>query len=88
MDEQKKPRNTLDIEVNVDTNEAELKIERLRAAAEGCTKVFQELGDAIASVGALIQVPEVKVPVYIDGSQLVNLDAVKIAERTLGIREL
>lgn len=60
MEEVKSPRNKLDIEVNVDTDEAEVKLERLRAATEGCTKAFQELGDAIASVGALIQAPEVK----------------------------
>lgn len=77
MEEIKQPRNRLDIEVNVDTDEAEAKIDRLRVAAEGCTKAFEELGDAIANVGALIQVPEVKVPAYIDGSKLVNLDAVE-----------
>ncbi|KLA35576.1 hypothetical protein B4080_5842 [Bacillus cereus] len=60
MEEVKSPRNKLDIEVSVDTDEAEVKLERLKKAAEGCTKAFEELGDAIASVGALIQIPEVK----------------------------
>ncbi|MBD5799612.1 hypothetical protein BHU24_27310 [Bacillus pseudomycoides] len=80
MEEQMKPRNTLDIEVNVDTGEAQEKIERLTQATERCTKAFEELGEAIASVGAMIQVPEVKIPVYIDCSNLVNLDAVEIAK--------
>ncbi|MEC5240696.1 hypothetical protein ABEZ32_25190 [Bacillus mycoides] len=88
MEEVRKPRNTLDIEVNVDTYEAEVKLERLKKAAEGCTKAFEELGEAIANLGALIQTPEVKIPDYIDGSKLVNPDAVEIAKRTLGIREL
>ena len=50
MEEVRKPRNTLDIEVNVDTVEAEVRLERLKKAAEGCTKAFEELGDAIANV--------------------------------------
>ncbi|HDX9602080.1 hypothetical protein [Bacillus cereus] len=69
MEEVKSPRNILDIEVNVDTDEAEVKLEQLKEAAEGCTKAFEELRDAIASVGALIQVPEVKPS---------NIDFVKI----------
>ncbi|MCU5519827.1 hypothetical protein OCA41_05825 [Bacillus cereus] len=60
MEEVKSPRNKLDIEVNVETDEAEVKLERLKKAAEGCTKAFEELRDAIASAGALIQIPEVK----------------------------
>ncbi|XLP26006.1 hypothetical protein ACFMB7_33370 (plasmid) [Bacillus toyonensis] len=54
MEEVKSPRNKLDIEVNVDTDEAEVKLERLKKAAEGCTKAFEELGDAIASLGSLL----------------------------------
>ena len=54
------PRNKLDIEVNVDTDEAEAKIERLKRAAEGCAKSLEELGNAIANVGRLIQVPDGK----------------------------
>ncbi|TNP10770.1 hypothetical protein FHY71_26500 [Bacillus tropicus] len=49
------PRNKLEIGVSVDTDEAEVKLKRLKEAAEGCTKAFEELGNAIASVGALIQ---------------------------------
>ncbi|ABK88162.1 hypothetical protein BF32_5499 (plasmid) [Bacillus thuringiensis] len=60
MEEVKCPRNKLDIEVNVDTDEAQERIERLTQAAEKCTKAFEELGDAIASLGTLIQIPEVK----------------------------
>ncbi len=60
MKEINSPRNKLDIEVNVETDEAEVKLERLKKATEGCTKAFEELGDAIASVGALIQIPEAK----------------------------
>ncbi|PEQ84196.1 hypothetical protein COJ38_21415 [Bacillus cereus] len=54
MEEVKSPRNKLDIEVNVDTDDAEVKLERLKKATEGCTKAFEELGDAIANVGALL----------------------------------
>ncbi|PDZ33723.1 hypothetical protein [Bacillus toyonensis] len=54
MEEVKKSRNTLDIEVNVDTDKAEVKLERLKKATEGCTKAFEELGDAIANVGGLL----------------------------------
>jgi hypothetical protein len=32
MEEVRKPRNTLDIEVNVDTVEAEVRLERLKKA--------------------------------------------------------
>ncbi|MED1012148.1 hypothetical protein [Bacillus mycoides] len=60
MEEVKKPRNTLEIGVNVDTDEVEVKLERLKKATEGCTKAFEELGDAIANLGALIQMPEAK----------------------------
>ncbi|MGF9852053.1 hypothetical protein ABHN09_10750 [Bacillus paramobilis] len=60
MEEVKGPRNKLDIEVNVDTDEAQERIERLTQAAEKCTKAFEELGDAIANLGALIQVPDGK----------------------------
>ncbi|HDR4368791.1 TPA: hypothetical protein QCP64_005298 [Bacillus cereus] len=60
MEEVKCPRNKLGIEVNVDTNEAQERIERLTQAAEKCTKAFNELGNAIANVGALIQVPDGK----------------------------
>ena len=72
MEEVKKPRNTLDIEVNVDTDEAEERIKRLRKATEGCTKAFEELGNAIASVGVLIQVPESK-----DIVEILNKDLIK-----------
>jgi hypothetical protein len=53
MEEVKSPGNKLDIEVNVDTDEAEVKLERLKKATEGCTKAFEELGDAIANLGVL-----------------------------------
>ncbi|MGM1447556.1 hypothetical protein ACS2BO_27305 [Bacillus cereus group sp. BceL305] len=69
MEEVNSPRNKLEIGVSVDTDEAEVKLKRLKEAAEGCTKAFEELGDAIASVSALIQVPEVKPS---------NIDFVKI----------
>ena len=53
MEEVKCPRSKLDIEVNVDTDEAQERIERLTQAAEKCTKAFEELGDAIANLGVL-----------------------------------
>ncbi|MCU5425774.1 hypothetical protein OCF13_28100 [Bacillus tropicus] len=54
MEEVNSPRNKLEIGVSVDTDEAEVKLKRLKEAAEGCTKAFGELGDAIASVGLLL----------------------------------
>lgn len=60
MEEVKKPRNTLDIQVNVDTDEAQERIERLKEATERCTNAFDELGKAIANIGAMIQVPDGK----------------------------
>lgn len=61
------PRNKLDIEVNVETDEAEVKLERLKKATEGCTKAFEELGDAIASVGVLLNGNQVDIaPIDID----------------------
>jgi len=72
MEKVKSPRNKLDIEVNVETDEAEVKLERLKEAAEGCTKAFKELGDAIASVGALIQIPEVKDHIEFFNKDMVN----------------
>ncbi|MBO1583169.1 hypothetical protein [Bacillus sp. XF8] len=77
MDEVKQPRNRLDIEVNVDTDEAELKIERLKVAVEGCTKAFQELGEVIANVGALIQVPEEKDNIEIITKEMARLERIK-----------
>ncbi|MCZ7524324.1 MULTISPECIES: hypothetical protein [Bacillus cereus group] len=73
MEEVKSPRNKLDIEVNVETDEAEVKLERLKKAAEGCTKAFEELGDAIASVGALIQIPEVEDHIDFFNKDMVNV---------------
>ncbi|HDR8155556.1 TPA: hypothetical protein QC057_004585 [Bacillus cereus] len=54
MEEVKSPRNKLDIEVNVDTDEAQERIERLTQAAEKCAKAFEELGDTIVNVGSLL----------------------------------
>ncbi|HHB1895191.1 TPA: hypothetical protein ACOQ31_006076 [Bacillus cereus] len=71
MEEVKNHRNKLEVEVNVDTDEAEVKLKRLKEAAEGCTKAFEELGDAIASLGALIQIPEVT-PSNIDFAELLS----------------
>ncbi|PFL23232.1 hypothetical protein COJ07_06545 [Bacillus cereus] len=77
MEEVKEHRNKLDIEVNVDTDEAEVKLERLKKATEGCTKAFEELGDAIASVGALLNGNQVEVaPIEITAL----LDEKKLAE--------
>ncbi|MGR5983447.1 hypothetical protein ACT7CN_21885 [Bacillus cereus] len=70
MKEAKEPRSTLEIGVNVNTDEAEVKLERLKEAAEGCTKAFNELGNAIASLGALIQVPEAKESIEIFAKEL------------------
>lgn len=70
MEEVNSPRNKLEIGVSVDTDEAEVKLKRLKEAAEGCTKAFEELGDAIAGVGALIQVPEAKESIEIFTKEL------------------
>lgn len=70
MEEVKEPRNTLEIGVSVDTDEAEVKLERLKKATEGCTKAFEELGDAISNLGALIQMPEAKESIEIFNKEL------------------
>ncbi len=70
MEEVKEPRSTLEIGVTVDTDEAEVRLERLKKATEGCTKAFEELGDAIANVGALIQMPEAKESIEIFTKEL------------------
>ncbi|WP_033797193.1 hypothetical protein [Bacillus pseudomycoides] len=75
MEEQMKPRNTLDIEVNVDTGEAQEKIERLTQATERCTKAFEELGEAIASVGALLngnqsEADRIEITTLLDGKKI------------------
>lgn len=61
MEEVKKPRNKLDIEINVDAEEAQEKIERLTQATERCTKVLEELIDVVASVGAFLNGNQVEV---------------------------
>ncbi|QWG87338.1 hypothetical protein [Bacillus mycoides] len=70
MNEEKEPRSTLEIGVSVDTDEGEVRLERLKKAIEGCTKAFEELGDAIANLGALIQVPEAKESIEIFTKEL------------------
>jgi hypothetical protein len=77
MEEVKSPRNKLDIEVNVDTDEAEVKLERLKKATEGCTKAFEELGDAIANVGVLLngnqaEDDEIEITTLLDGKEIVE----------------
>ena len=61
VEEVKKPRNKLDIEINVDAEEAQEKIERLTQATERCTKVLEELIDVVASVGAFLNGNQVEV---------------------------
>ncbi|MDI6680160.1 hypothetical protein QMA02_30915 [Bacillus wiedmannii] len=70
MEEVKGPRSKLVIGVNVDTDEAEVKLEQLKKATEGCTKAFEELGNAIANLGALIQMPEAKESIEIFTKEL------------------
>lgn len=70
MEEVKEPRSTLEIGVNVDTDEVEVKLERLKKATEGCTKAFKELGEAIANLGALIKMPEAKESIEIFTKEL------------------
>lgn len=70
MEEVKEPRSTLEIGVNVDTDEVEVRLERLKKATEGCTKAFEELGDAISNLGALIQMPEAKESIEIFTKEL------------------
>ena len=72
MEEVKRPMNRLDIEVNVDTDEAQGRIERLTQVAEKCTKAFEELGEAIASVGALLngnqsEADQIEITTFLDG---------------------
>ncbi|MDA2480433.1 hypothetical protein PDN61_29305 [Bacillus cereus] len=87
MDEQKKTRNTLDIEVNVDADEAQERIERLTKAAEGCTKAFEELGDAIANVGGLLNgnqadAAPMEITALLDGKKIA--ECVSDADRVRG----
>lgn len=72
MEEVKEPRSTLEIGVTVDTDEAELRLERLKKAAKGCTKAFEELGEAISNLGALIQMPEAKESIEIFTKDMAN----------------
>ncbi|PEI42622.1 hypothetical protein CN620_08955 [Bacillus pseudomycoides] len=72
MEEVKRPMNRLDIEVNVDTDEAQGRIERLTQATEKCTKAFEELGDAIANIGALLngnqsEADQIEITTFLDG---------------------
>ncbi|PDY15080.1 hypothetical protein COM83_26470 [Bacillus cereus] len=83
----KSTRNKLDIEVNIDTDEAEIKLERLKKAVEGCTKAFEELGDAIASVGSLLngnqaEVDSIEITVLLDEKKLA--ECVRNADRVRG----
>ncbi|MEC0033294.1 hypothetical protein FOC93_03090 (plasmid) [Bacillus cereus] len=75
MEEVKSPRNKLDIEVNVETDEAEVKLVRLKEATEGCTKAFKELGDAMASVGGLLngnqaEAERIEITTLLDGKKI------------------
>ncbi|MBZ4223056.1 hypothetical protein LAE98_13385 [Bacillus wiedmannii] len=51
MSEQK---NALSLKVDIDTKEANESIRELTAAANECVEAFERLGDAITSVGALM----------------------------------
>ncbi|MHA4063275.1 hypothetical protein ACX16M_28965 [Bacillus cereus] len=87
MEEVKSPRNKLEIGVSVDTDEAEVKLERLKKAAEGCTKAFEELGDAIASVGSLLngnqaEADSIEITALLDEKKLA--ECVRNADRVRG----
>lgn len=87
MEEVKSPRNKLDIEVNVDTDEAQERIERLTQAAEKCTKAFEELGDAVASVGSLlngnqVEADKIEITTLLDEKKLA--ECVRNADRVRG----
>ncbi|PFP32560.1 hypothetical protein COJ93_26325 [Bacillus anthracis] len=87
MEEVKEPRNKLEIGVSVDTDEAEVKLERLKKAAEGCTKAFEELGDAIASVGGLLngnqaEADSIEITTLLDEKKLA--ECVRNADRVRG----
>ncbi|MGE1057854.1 hypothetical protein [Bacillus sp. GMa5/1] len=84
MEEVKSPRNKLKIGVSVDTDEAEIKLKRLKEAVEGCTKAFEELGDAIASVGGLLngnqaESEQIEITTLLDGKK--NAECVQNADR-------
>lgn len=86
MEEVKSPRNKLYIEVNVDTDDVEAKLERLKKATEGCTKAFEELGDVIASLGGLLnsnqaEADKIEITTLLDGKKFAegvqNVDRVR-----------
>lgn len=58
MEEVKSPRSKLDIEVNVDTDEAQERIERLTRAAKDCAKSLEELSNAMIELGKTISTPK------------------------------
>ncbi|PED73078.1 hypothetical protein CON97_05595 [Bacillus pseudomycoides] len=87
MEEVKRPMNRLDIEVNVDADEAQGRIERLTQATERCTKAFEELGRAIASVGALLngnqsEADRIEITTLLDGKK--NAECVQNADMVRG----
>ncbi|MFP3414979.1 hypothetical protein SB773_25975 [Bacillus sp. SIMBA_074] len=79
MDEQKKLRNTLDIEVNVDTDEAHEKIKELTEATNECVEAFERLEKKLEKFTSS--------HVQIDGKNLINDDVIKVAKRNLGIED-
>lgn len=77
MSEQK---NALSLKVDVDTKDANESIRELTATANECVEAFERLEKKLANFNSSHAQINVK--------NLVNPDAIKIAERTLGIREL
>lgn len=75
MEEQK---NVLSVKVDVDTKEANENIRELTAAANECVEAFERLEKKLERFNSS--------RVNIDLKNLVNPDANKFAERTLGIR--
>ena len=77
MSEQK---SALSLKVDVDTKEANENIRELTAAVNECVEAFERLEKKLEKFNSA--------KLQIDAKNLINPDAIKIAERTLGIREL
>ncbi|WP_260632237.1 hypothetical protein [Bacillus bingmayongensis] len=72
--------NVYPCSIEVDTKEADVNIKELTAAANECVEVFECLEKKLERFTSS--------HVQIDGKDLINPDAIEIAKRTLGIRDI
>lgn len=76
----KEQKNVLSLKVDADTKEANDNIKELTAAANECVEAFERLEKKLEKFNSA--------KLQIDAKNLINPDAVEIARRTLGIKEL